>query len=147
MYNISLGYTNQEGVLITSNYERINGRMSVESQVKDWLRAGMNVGIARQNSTKIANIIDPKAQSSGASCVSFKETDENIIVQTLLQLPSDSPYNLDGTVSGPETDLGVKMNPIAQLKQSPVEREELNVLGSTFLEFKLFKEHTRHWLG
>ena len=142
VYNISLGYTNQEGVLITSNYERINGRMSVESQVKDWLRAGMNVGIARQNSTKIANIIDPKAQSSGASCVSFKETDENIIVQTLLQLPSDSPYNLDGTVSGPETDLGVKMNPIAQLKQSPVEREELNVLGSTFLEFKLFKEIT-----
>ena len=142
VYNISLGYTDQEGVIITSNYERINGRMSVESQVKDWLRAGMNVGVARQNSTKIANIIDPKAQSSGASVVSFKETDENILVQTLVQLPSDSPYNLDGTISGPETDQGVKMNPIAQLKQSPLEREELNVLGSTFLEFKLFKDIT-----
>ena len=139
-YNISLGYTNQEGIIITSNYERINGRMSVESQVKDWLRAGMNMGVARQKSTKIANIIDPN--DNGTSVTSFKETDENIIVQTLLQLPSDSPYNLDGTVSGPETDLGVKMNPIAQLKQSPLEREELNVLGSTFLEFKLFKDIT-----
>ncbi len=138
-YSLSLGYTNSEGIIITSNYERINARMSVESQVKDWLRAGMNVGVARQNSVKIANIIDPK-NSNGASVVSFKETDENIIVQTLLQLPSDAPYNLDGTVSGPETDLGVKMNPIAQLRMSPLEREELNVLGSAFLEFKLFKD-------
>lgn len=142
VYNISLGYTNQEGVIITSNYERINGRISVESQVKDWLRAGMNVGVARQNSVKIANIIDPKAMSSGASVVSFTNTDENILVQTLLQLPSDSPYNLNGTVSGPETGEGVKMNPIANLKMSPLEREELNVLGSAFLEFKLFKDIT-----
>ncbi len=138
-YNISLGYTNQEGVIITSDYERINGRISVESQVKEWLRMGMNVGVSRQNATKIARIIDPKAKQSGASVVGFKETDENIIIQSLLQLPSDSPFNMDGSVSGPETDLGVKMNPIAELKQSPLQREETNILGSTFLDIKIAK--------
>lgn len=140
-YSISLGYLNQEGVIITSDYERINGRINLESQVKKWLKMGMNVGLSRQNSVSIAKIIDTNSES-GSSAVDFKETDENILVQTMMQLPSDSPYNLDGSVSGPETDLGVKMNPIAELRQSPLEKEETNILGSTFLEFKILKDIT-----
>jgi TonB-linked SusC/RagA family outer membrane protein len=147
-YNISLGYTSQDGVIITTDYERINGRMSIDSKIKPWLKMGMNMGVSRQNMTKAANIIDTKAKQSGASCVSFKETDENIILQTLLQLPSDSPYNLDGSVSGPETDQGVKMNPIAQLHQSPLKRHETNILGSTYLELTIAKDITwRNELG
>ncbi|MCQ2233949.1 MAG: TonB-dependent receptor [Paludibacteraceae bacterium] len=147
-YSFSLGYTNQEGVIITTDYQRINGRMNVESQVKDWFRIGMNVGISRQNATKAENIIDPRSQTSGTSSSSFKETDENIILQTLMQLPSDAPYNIDGSISGPETDQGVKMNPIARLKQSPLEREETNILGSAFAEFTILKDITwRNELG
>ena len=141
-YSFSLGYMNSEGVIITSDYERINGRMNIESQIKSWLKMGMNIGISRQNSHKIANIIDTKAQQSGASCVTFKETDENVILQTLLQLPSDSPYDLDGSVSGPETDEGVKMNPIATLHNSPITRHETNILGTTFMEFTIAKHIT-----
>lgn len=147
-YSMSLGYTKQEGVIITTDYERINGRLAIDSQVKKWMKMGMNLGVSRQNMTKAANIIDTQARQSGASCVSFKETDENIIMQTLMQLPSDSPYNLDGSVSGPETDEGVKMNPIAQLKQSPLERHEMNILGNTYMEITIAHDITwRNELG
>lgn len=141
-YNISLGYMNSEGVMITTDYERINGRMNVESQVKKWLRMGMNIGVSRQNSHSVANIVNLKAKQSGASCVPSFDTDENIIMQTLMQLPSDAPYDLDGSVSGPESESGVKMNPIAALKSSPVIRHETNILGSTFLEFTIAKHIT-----
>ena len=134
-YNISLGFSDQEGILINTDYKRLNGRISLDSEVKKWLKMGVNIGITRQDMTKAKNIFDPKA-ADGASCVSFKETDENIIMQTLLSLPSESPYDVNGNITGPETDLGTKINPIADLNQSPVERQETNVLGNAYAEVK-----------
>lgn len=132
-YNISLGFTDQEGVLINTDYQRINGRIALDAKVKKWLKMGMNIGITRQDRKKAANIFDPKA-SNGASCSTFKETDQNIIMQALLSLPSEAPFGMDGSITGPETDEGVKMNPIAELNMSPLERQETNVLASAYAD-------------
>ena len=138
-YNISLGFSDQEGVLINTDYQRINGRIALDSEVKKWLKMGINIGITRQEMSKAANIFDPKA-GDGAACKSFKETDENIIVQTLLSLPSESPYDVNGNITGPETNLGTKINPIANLNQSPILREETNVLANAYAEIKFMKD-------
>lgn len=137
-YNISLGFTDQEGVLINTDYQRINGRIALDAQVKKWLKMGMNIGVTRQDRKKAANIFDPKA-SNGASCSTFKETDQNIIMQALLSLPSESPFGMDGSITGPETDEGVKMNPIAELNMSPLERQETNVLASAYADVTFSK--------
>ncbi|MEE0996348.1 MAG: TonB-dependent receptor [Paludibacteraceae bacterium] len=134
-YNISLGFSDQEGVLTNTDYQRINGRISLDSEVKKWLKMGINIGITRQNMSKAKNIFDPKA-GDGASCVTFKETDENIILQTLLSLPSEAPYGLNGEFTGPETNEGAKLNPIATLEQSPLLRQETNILANTYAEVK-----------
>lgn len=134
-YSLSLGYTGQDGIINNSNYKRINGRVNVESQLKKWLKMGMNVGVTRQEKTSIHNILDNSANSFSVN--NFNDTDESIIMQTLLQLPSDQPYGVDGQPYGPQTADGVKMNPIAELEMSPIERKEFNVLGTTFLEATL----------
>lgn len=41
-YYISLGYLNEDGLLEYSDFERFTARVNAESQVKEWLRIGLN---------------------------------------------------------------------------------------------------------
>lgn len=49
-YMFSLGYLNEEGLLKTTKFERLNGRMNIDSEVTNWLKAGMNASFARNES-------------------------------------------------------------------------------------------------
>ena len=40
----SLGYLNDEGIIVNSDYERISGRIRADYQAKKWLKLGANVG-------------------------------------------------------------------------------------------------------
>lgn len=42
-YYISLGYLNEKGYIIRSDYNRINGRINVNSRPTTWLKTGMNI--------------------------------------------------------------------------------------------------------
>lgn len=42
-YFFSLGYLNEKGFLIKSDFERINGRLNVNAQVQPWLKTGLNI--------------------------------------------------------------------------------------------------------
>ncbi len=46
-YYFGVSYTNQEGVIINSNYERFSGKINVEQEVKPWLKVGTNTTISR----------------------------------------------------------------------------------------------------
>ena len=39
----SVGYLNDEGFIINSDFERITGRVNVNSQITDWFKAGVNI--------------------------------------------------------------------------------------------------------
>lgn len=42
-YAFSMGYMNQDGILINTDFQRFNGRLNMENQTKSWLRLGMNM--------------------------------------------------------------------------------------------------------
>ncbi len=42
-YYISLGYTDDKGYLIKSDFERYTARVNVNTQAKDWFRTGLNI--------------------------------------------------------------------------------------------------------
>ncbi|PRD46435.1 SusC/RagA family TonB-linked outer membrane protein [Sphingobacterium haloxyli] len=42
-YYVSLGYLNDQGYVLNSDFQRFNGRVNVNSQIKDWLRTGVNI--------------------------------------------------------------------------------------------------------
>lgn len=43
----SLGYLKEEGLLITTDFERFSGRMNVDNNTTDWMKFGMNVNFAQ----------------------------------------------------------------------------------------------------
>lgn len=45
-YIVSLGYLNDKAITIASGFERYNGRVNVESNIKKWLTAGLSTSFA-----------------------------------------------------------------------------------------------------
>ena len=44
-YMFSLGYMNEDGILKTTNFQRYNARVNVETQVTDWFQANANASL------------------------------------------------------------------------------------------------------
>ena len=42
-----MSYTNQQGIIINSDYERFSGKINVEQEVKPWLKIGTNTTLSR----------------------------------------------------------------------------------------------------
>ncbi|MBD2756614.1 SusC/RagA family TonB-linked outer membrane protein [Spirosoma validum] len=51
-YFLSLSYLNDKGYLLRSDYERITGRLNVNSQMKPWLRIGANLSTTLSKSNQ-----------------------------------------------------------------------------------------------
>ncbi|MBW3128730.1 SusC/RagA family TonB-linked outer membrane protein [Hymenobacter profundi] len=51
-YYVSLGYLNDKGYLIKSDFERFSGRMNVNSDLTKWLKAGVNMNYTLSNSNQ-----------------------------------------------------------------------------------------------
>lgn len=45
-YFASIGYLNETGYIIKSDYERLTSRLNIDSQMKDWLKVGVNLSAA-----------------------------------------------------------------------------------------------------
>jgi TonB-linked SusC/RagA family outer membrane protein len=53
-YYFSLNYLKDQGFIIKSDFQRINARLSLNTQVKDWLKTGVNITSAIVNSNQAA---------------------------------------------------------------------------------------------
>ncbi|WP_262484391.1 SusC/RagA family TonB-linked outer membrane protein [Bacteroides togonis] len=51
----SIGYLNDEGIIINSDYERLTARVRADYQVKKWLKLGANVGFVHSIQHSIPN--------------------------------------------------------------------------------------------
>jgi TonB-linked SusC/RagA family outer membrane protein len=49
-YFVSLNYTDQEGLIKTSDYKRFSGRINLEQNVKSWLKVGTNTNFSYSKS-------------------------------------------------------------------------------------------------
>jgi TonB-linked SusC/RagA family outer membrane protein len=45
-YYFSFGYLNEDGLVHTTSFERLSGRLNVDSQVKPWLKLGANANVS-----------------------------------------------------------------------------------------------------
>jgi TonB-linked SusC/RagA family outer membrane protein len=53
-YYFSLNYLDDKGFVIKSDFQRVNARLSLNSQVKDWLKMGINLTAVMVNSNQAA---------------------------------------------------------------------------------------------
>ena len=64
-YLISLGYLNDKGFILKSDFRRFNARVNVNTQLKPWLRTGLNLS----GSMSDANVASDASTGNGSSFV------------------------------------------------------------------------------
>ncbi len=54
-YFASIGYLKEDGYLIKTDFERITGRININSQLKEWFKTGLNLSAATSNSNNASD--------------------------------------------------------------------------------------------
>ncbi len=58
-YYMSLGYNNNEGIIVGDGFSTIRGRINLDAKVTDWLTVGMNTQFSDRNESKMNRSGDP----------------------------------------------------------------------------------------
>ena len=118
-YSLSGGYLNQEGIAVGSGFTRTSIRSNIDSQVKKWLKAGMNFSVS-----------DSK-QEVGA--------DNGIIMNALRQQPMVAVTSDDGSFDGPD-DVWMPINPIGMASILENYNKKYNFRLNTYLDANITKQ-------
>ena len=116
-YAFSGGYMDQDGIALGSDSRRLSLRSNLETQIKSWLRGGINFAFAE---TK---------QNVGT---------EGTILTALMQQPVVAVTSPDGTFDGPE-DSWMPDNPVGLASLITNNNRKTNFRLNTFLEATLYK--------
>lgn len=120
-YALTGGYFDQEGIVIGSNFDRFTTRLSLDNQLRDWLKVGGTFSFAKTNEEITLN--------SGG---------DGVIMQALLTTPATPVKNIDGEYAGPEQlNTGVSYNPVAAalMRDNTMERER--ILGNVYADVNI----------
>lgn len=119
-YSMSLGHLDQEGIALGSSFERLNLRGIFDSQVKDYLKMGINFAF---------NTIKQKTTFS----------DQSLILTALRQTPNVAVRNADGSFDGPVTDEFTQNNPVGLATLRDNRNENAGIRANTFAEIEFFE--------
>lgn len=114
-YALGAGYLNQDGIAIGSGFKRLNLRGSFDSQVKKYLRMGINFAFSNSNQK-------------------LTVSDESLIQVALKQTPNVPVRNADGTYDGPETSEYVQNNPVGLAMIKENRNEKMGIRANTYAE-------------
>ncbi|MBW3545190.1 MAG: TonB-dependent receptor [Bacteroidetes bacterium] len=130
-YFVSANYFDQEGIIMGSDYNRLSGRVNVSSQVKDWMRTGVNLNIAKASTNMIGSSGDG-AGGNGGSVVRY----------AFFRTPAIPIFDEQGNYTDkPERfDLfGDGYSPVGLVNFNSNERTNNQVFGKIFLELVPFE--------
>ncbi len=122
-YYLSAGILDQEGTIVGSEFERISIQSNITSDVKDWLKVGVNLMASRRKEK-----------------VAFNGGFDGTVNIALLQSPEIPVYNPDGTYAGPVDDDALGQdNPVARVLTQTNRLTRNKIFGNMFTEIKLSK--------
>lgn len=118
-YSFSGNYSNQEGIIKNSGYERYSLRANISSKITDWLEIGTNTSFTN-STTNFANTL---SYNTG-------------VVRSALLFPPTYGPNMDTTQAD---DLNwLAANPAAYVNNTKDELKAINYFSSSYVEVKLF---------
>jgi len=118
-YAISGGYLSQEGLLISTNLQRLSGRINLHSDVTERFHFGLNA-------TGSKNDADVAPQGT---------------VSALLTMPSTATvYASDGSYTLRNPFENIISNPIASLKEQTNQTTSYRFLGTVYGEYEFLKD-------
>ena len=108
-YFLSIGYTNQEGMVRESSYVRKNARLNVDHKLNDWISIGAS--IAYTNGVNRAPNTGSDFSTAGAARLAF------VLPSILGPYNNDGSYNLNGAAIG---TMGTGLTGISYYNPAPI---------------------------
>lgn len=139
-YFISGNYFDQEGIIKSSDYTRLSSRINIDTEVKEWLRTGVNLNISKATTDIIGSSGDG-AGGNGGSVIryAFFRTPAIPIYQAngeFTDKPSDN-YNDDNLY----TNLfGDGYSPVGMLAYNNNKLMNNRLFGKYYVELAPFKD-------
>jgi TonB-linked SusC/RagA family outer membrane protein len=130
-YYLGLGYLNQEGIIVGSDFKRYSANLSVNQDVTAKVKIG---GSINYNRTNQRSITDNASANFGGVVLSALVTPEYIPVYMPSNAPIPGVYGVSNFYSGE--------NPLALIYNNTNNTIGNNLLGSAFVEAKLPKNIT-----
>lgn len=127
-YYVSLGYLDQEGVLIGSSFKRYSSRFSLDNQIKSWAKIGMSANISRSDQR-----------------VTLADAAESTIWWAAILSPLVPLKNLDGTWAGAGTTTTAgqynanALNPVASANLRGNKTIDNNIFGNVYADISFLK--------
>ncbi len=117
-YAISGGFLDQDGIALGSSFRRVSLRSNIDTQIKSWLRGGINFSFAESK------------QQLG--------TDNSTIITALVQQPTVAVTSPDGSYDGPD-DVWMPDNPVGLASLITNENRKDNFRFNVYLEATIIK--------
>lgn len=122
-YLASIGYTKQNGIILTSDFERFTGRLNVDSEVNKYVKVGASLSFSRTDESVVNN-----------------DGINGVVMQAALMSPSVPVYDFDGNYAGPETVNGSSIyNPVALTKDQTNTLRRDRIMGSIYGQLNITK--------
>jgi len=142
-YSVSLGYLDQENIIIGSDYKRYTNSIRFNSQISDRIKFGINVN------TNLSDI-NPTGDVGWSNTLLGRGRQADPAFSVTLMQPYYPIYNTDGSLAisvqlddnNENWDNPISENTIAQVLLSDFTRKEFRLFGNTFVEFEPIEDLT-----
>ena len=135
--SFSLGYLNNEGVVIESNFKRLTAHATVMQKVKKFLEMGGSLSFVHSEKNGSGNL---KNYATLTPTMDYVDGSGNLVSHDYLDRTSTGNYYAFQQVTGEGDIQKGQDNPYAAAKQADHTPTRKNIiLGSAYMEVKLFK--------
>ncbi len=122
-YFVSGGYTDQDGIVIGSNFNRISLRSNIDARLKDWFKIGVSLTASQTDEN-----------------ITLNSNRNGIVSLGLLQAPDVAVRNPDGSFAGPPPNPSAvegNINPVAEALSRTNTLLRSRMLGNFYTELQL----------
>ncbi len=134
-YFVSFGYLDDSGYSLNSDFKRYTTRININSDIKDWLNVGANIGYAYSESTN-------NGQTAGAENI-FEFADKMApIYPVFARFPNTGTLIPDPVFGGNQYDYGSPTGTANGFTRSRPISNLLNPIASALLDATLFDTHS-----
>jgi TonB-linked SusC/RagA family outer membrane protein len=125
-YYLDVGYLDQDGIMVGSNFKRYSAKLSIDQSATKWLRIGTNLSYNRTNQRTVP--VNASTQFGGA-VISALVTPEYIPVYMPEGSPNPGVYGYSTFYSGD--------NPMSDIYNNTNNTVGNNLLGNIYAEIRL----------
>ncbi len=127
-YFVAANYFGQEGIVKASNYDRLSGRVNIDSEVKKWLRTGVNLNLSHATTDYVGSSGDGAGGNGGS-----------VMRYAYFRTPAIPVYDANGdfTDKPDRYDLfGDGYNPVGMLAYNQNRKNEDRVFGKFYVNIE-----------